>query len=214
MTRKPKNPPIVEERRIDAMPLDDIQEATRNPKTHDAAALDASLTRFGFTEPLIIDERTGRLVAGHGRLTALREKRARGETPPAGVTIVNEKWCVPVARGWRSKNDSDADAYLIASNRIPETGGWDEAALVELARELDSAAGGLSGTGIESEALVELNEAQRAIQVAEIESGPLTTTFWLTVRGPLSQQPDVLQKLRGVLADLTGVKIDTGVFEQ
>jgi ParB-like chromosome segregation protein Spo0J len=57
---------------IDYVPLDEIAEAHRNPKLHDRRGIRASVTRFGFVEPITIDERTGRLVAGHGRLEQLR----------------------------------------------------------------------------------------------------------------------------------------------
>jgi hypothetical protein len=39
---------------------------------------------------------------------------------------------VPAVRGWRSKNAKEAAAYLVASNRTSEAGGWDNKALAEL----------------------------------------------------------------------------------
>lgn len=36
------------------------------------------------------------------------------------------RWLVAVQRGWASRDDLDAEAYVIASNRIPELGGWDQ----------------------------------------------------------------------------------------
>ncbi len=52
--------------------LDSIICDERNSKDHDVGEISKSVSRFGFVEPLIIDERTGKLVAGHGRLKTLR----------------------------------------------------------------------------------------------------------------------------------------------
>ena len=55
--------------RIEYAPLADLIAAKhkRNPKDHDIGAISRSVNRFGFTAPVIIDERTGYLAAGHGR---------------------------------------------------------------------------------------------------------------------------------------------------
>lgn len=99
------------------MPLDQLQRAPRNPKQHDEETIGASLDRFGYVEAVALDERTGRLVAGHGRLDKLEEKRAAGQGPPEGVEVdADGNWLVPVQRGWASRSDSDAEAYLLTSN--------------------------------------------------------------------------------------------------
>lgn len=66
------------DRRIEMMPLADVKPALRNPKTHDAEAIGASVERFGYVEPMVLDERTGRLVAGHGRLEHLLALQKKG----------------------------------------------------------------------------------------------------------------------------------------
>lgn len=126
-------------RKIDYQRLDDVLVAARNPKLHADAAIRSSIERFGYVEPIVIDERTGRLVAGHGRLAQLRELRSKaGKTgrgrggPPDGVSVdADGAWYVPVVRGWKSADDAEAEAYLNASNRLVELGGWDAAVLVE-----------------------------------------------------------------------------------
>lgn len=125
------------DRRIDYLPLDDIAPAPRNPKRHDGAAIRASIARFGFATPALRDERTGRLVVGHGRTEALRAMRADGEQPPAGVhTAPDGTWLVPVVTGWASRSDAEAEAYLVADNRHTELGGWDNEELAELLADL------------------------------------------------------------------------------
>jgi hypothetical protein len=123
-------------RRIDHLPLSGIIRATRNPKAHQASAIRASIEKFGVTMAGLLDERTGRLVAGHGRLAALDSMRADGATPPEGVTEADGEWLVPIVRGWSSRSDAEAEAYLVADNRLSELGGWDDRLLVEVLDEI------------------------------------------------------------------------------
>lgn len=77
---------------LEYLPLSTLQIAPRNPKRHALDALGASVNRFGFTEPIILDERTGRLVAGHGRRETLLKMRDAGQTPPAGIRAEGGNW--------------------------------------------------------------------------------------------------------------------------
>lgn len=54
--------------------ITEIKEADINVKDHDLGAIHESMNRFGFTSPLLLNEKTGQLVAGHGRLQALLQK--------------------------------------------------------------------------------------------------------------------------------------------
>lgn len=107
------------------MPLDEFRRADRNPKQHDVLGIIDSLRRFGFVEPAVINERTKKLVAGHGRGEALERMKADGEPAPLRVRVEGNRWFVPVLRGISFKNAAEAEAYLLASNRLPEAGGWD-----------------------------------------------------------------------------------------
>lgn len=120
-----------DEHRIERVPLSKLKEAPRNPKLH-SEKIGGSISRFGYVEPIVLDERTGRIVAGHGRREALLKLKASGAKPPAGVVARGREWLVPVMRGWASKNDAEAEAYLIASNRLVEVGGWDESELAQM----------------------------------------------------------------------------------
>lgn len=122
-----------EARTITYVRLDDVQEAELNPKEHDLEAIRTSIERFGFVTPGLRDERTGRLIAGHGRTIALRAMRYAQDTPPAGVRLDDDgAWMVPVITGWASRNDAEAAAYLVIDNHHPTLGGWDETGLAEL----------------------------------------------------------------------------------
>lgn len=126
-------------RSIEYVSLDEIRPADRNPKRHDHDTLRASFRRFGFVEPIVRDDRTGKLVAGHGRCDELRMARSRdADNPPPGVRLgIDRSWLVPVLVGWRSTNDDEAQAYVIASNRTVEGGGWDDSILADVLTEWD-----------------------------------------------------------------------------
>jgi hypothetical protein len=138
-----------ENRRTEYMKLSEIRGADRNPKTHEVALINQSMTRFGVAELPLLDERTGKLVAGHGRLKALREMHEKGEPAPKDVTVVDGEWLVPVQRGWASKDDAAAEAYLIASNNLTTKGGWDTLELSDMLRELEKSEE-LAGVGFDS----------------------------------------------------------------
>jgi len=143
-------------RRIALTPLSRVLPAARNVKTHDMESIKGSIKRFGFADALVLDERTGRLVSGHGRLEALSELEKEGAEPPDGVEVAGGEWCVPVQRGWASKNDTEAEAFLLAANKLVDAGGWDDAALIEVLKSLEEqdAAEGLGWDANELEALL------------------------------------------------------------
>ena len=125
-------------RRIEYMPIDDLQGAERNPKGHDKPRIANSISRFGFADASILDERTGRLVAGHGRHGDLMARREQGKEPPEGIVVDDAgRWLMPVQRGWASRSDEDAQAFLVAHNRLTETGGWDDQGLLELLENIN-----------------------------------------------------------------------------
>ena len=123
--------------RVEYEPLSELRRAPRNPKLHRLDLLDASMKRWGFTSPLLKDERTGLLVAGHGRLDELEVLRATGAEPPGRILVgENGEWMVPIIRGVGFKDEREAEAYLLADNRTSELGGWDDAGVTALLRDL------------------------------------------------------------------------------
>jgi hypothetical protein len=127
-----KKTPAAGDLRIEYMPLDEIPSAVRNVKRHDLEQIVRSIRRFGFGDSVIIDERTGRLVSGHGRVEALRAMfQADPEHPPLGTGTHKQpslplRWRVPVQRGWASVDDVEAEAFIVACNKLVEAGGWDK----------------------------------------------------------------------------------------
>lgn len=151
--------PISPARHIDYVPLDQVTETEGNPKGHDIPSVIRSISVLGFTAPAVVDERTDRLIIGHGRLAALRVIRdylATGEIPdryadafdarttaalesgaPDGIRVDDDGvWHAPIVRGWTSLDDDHARAAVIADNKLTERGGWHDQTLVEWLDEL------------------------------------------------------------------------------
>lgn len=137
--------------RLEYLPLDELMRWPGNPKEHAEGAIAASVQRFGFRDPLAIDEATGRLIAGHGRLTVLERAHAAGQDAPQFVQVREDgMWLVPVTRGSRFESEAEASAYLIAHNRTTELGGWDDELLGTLLGTLDDDLRAASGFDLDA----------------------------------------------------------------
>lgn len=135
MTEAPADP-----RRLEWLPLDELVPDPSNPKDHDDAAISASVDRFGMIDIIARDDRTGRIVSGHGRATALRAAHAAGAEPPDGVRVTADgTWLAPVVTGWASEDDLAAEGALIALNQTTILGGWVDDQLLTLLDRLRDA---------------------------------------------------------------------------
>jgi ParB-like chromosome segregation protein Spo0J len=95
-----------------------------------------SIKRFGFTIPILVDEK-GFILAGHGRFAAAQLLGLR-EVPALTVSGLS---------------DAEKRAYILADNKLVEKAGWDRAALAtelgELAPLLAAAGLDIALTGFE-----------------------------------------------------------------
>jgi hypothetical protein len=94
---------------------------------------------FGYLEPVILDDRTGKLLAGHGRVEKLLQLQADGLPAPAGVDDSQPEWRVLTVQGISSRDDVEAEAMVVALNRVGERGGWRKDVLAESLEALSSA---------------------------------------------------------------------------
>ncbi|RVT43946.1 ParB/Srx family N-terminal domain-containing protein [Sphingobium algorifonticola] len=88
-----------------------LKPHARNPRTHSKkqiGQIEASIRRFGFVNPVLVDEKD-RIIAGHGRVEAARS---------LGLASV------PVIR-LEGMSEAEKKAYIIADNRLAELAGWD-----------------------------------------------------------------------------------------
>ena len=129
--------------KIEQVAVDRLLADPANVRVHDArnlAAIKGSLARFGQQKPIVVDAK-GVVRAGNGTLAAARElgwdRVAVVRTGLAG---------------------SEATAYAIADNRTAELASWDDGALAETLRSLQSEESDLAAVGFtdaEVDALIE-----------------------------------------------------------
>jgi site-specific DNA-methyltransferase (adenine-specific)/site-specific DNA-methyltransferase (cytosine-N4-specific) len=133
--------------RVEYTDFEEVESWPRNPKDHDLHEIRKSFYRFGFIKPILVDEGTKKLVAGHGRLRTLRLLKNRGTKPPRGVVVVEDRWLIPVLRGVEFSDPAEAEAFLLADNRLGEIGGWKQDLLDTMLEEMVDVEGLLEGTG-------------------------------------------------------------------
>lgn len=166
-------------RRQEYMSLDAMVPAERNPKGHDGPRINGAISRFGFLDQPILDERTGRMVSGHGRLEQLLEMRDAGQDPPEGIIVDGDgNWRWPVIRGWSSRSDVEAEAVGVTLNRLTEAGGWDDletlADILSTAYEVDPDL--LEVTGYTADELDALNALTAEHEGGEDDESVLSRT--------------------------------------
>ena len=98
--------------RIELWPVERLVPYARNARTHSdaqVALIAASITEFGFLNPVLVDTDAG-ILAGHGRLLAAR-KLGMKSVP---VVILDHL------------TETQKRAYVIVDNRTAEQAGWDD----------------------------------------------------------------------------------------
>jgi DNA modification methylase len=101
---------------IESIEISALRPAARNARTHSKRQIKQiadSIRRFGFTNPVLIDD-DNRIVAGHGRVEAARSMDIAA---------------VPCLR-LSHMAEADKRAYILADNKIALNAGWDLETLV------------------------------------------------------------------------------------
>ena len=91
--------------------IDELIPYINNSRTHSEEQVNqivASINEFGFTNPLLIDEKDN-IIAGHGRLLA--SKKLKMEEVP----------CIVLS----GLTEAQKKAYIIADNKMALNAGWD-----------------------------------------------------------------------------------------
>lgn len=133
---------IIEDLRPLAVPIESLTRDPRNARMHDDRNLGSimrSLERFGQRKPVVVNRRTGTLLAGNGTLTAAL---GLGWTHLAAVNVDDDP--------------ATATGYAVADNRTAELAEWDDAQLAELLQELEGTDVSLGDVGFSAEELGEL----------------------------------------------------------
>lgn len=108
---------------VRVLPIEELRPAAYNPRKVSAPAyrkLKAGLEAFGLVQPLVWNERTGRVVGGHLRLRALTEL-GHAEVPVAVVRL----------------DDAGEKALNVLLNNLEAQGRYDPGKLADLLAELD-----------------------------------------------------------------------------
>lgn len=194
------------------LPVADLVPAPTNAKAHDQVALATSVSTFGYMEPVVLDERTGRLVAGHGRTAHLAELHAAGKPAPEGVLVdAAGTWLVLCVRGWASTDDDHARAAGIALNRVGELGGWHQQGLAAdllALRNVDLQL--LDAAGFTSDYLDDLLASFAPPEGLDDQAGrlgePQPSDFWPVLR--FKVPPAARDRYQQLVADVPGGDAD------
>jgi len=109
--------------KIEEVRIDEISNHERNPKQHpdkQIRLLEESIKRFGWTNPVILSA-DNVILAGHARVKAAIEQGM--DTVPCIRTKLSGK---------------EADAYLLADNRLSDIAPYDRDILAELLADIPS----------------------------------------------------------------------------
>jgi ParB-like chromosome segregation protein Spo0J len=128
--------------KVERRPVADLIPYARNARTHSdaqVAQIAASVTEWGWTTPVLVDE-AGSIIAGHGRVMAAR-KLGLADVP------------VMVATGW---SEAQKKAYVLADNQLALNAGWDIDLLKVEVGDLDLEGFDLSLIGFDDKLLADL----------------------------------------------------------
>ena len=169
MDKKAKDAVRIAVRGLPTVRIDELVPYERNAKIHGPEQIEQlrrSLREFGFVSPVLIDEERN-LIAGHGRVEAARAE-GMAEVPYALVSELSE---------------AQRRAYIIADNRLAETGEWDAARLKFEMEELSSFAFDTSLTGFTMDEIetIHVSAHERAKPAAE------GSCFWGDVESESSE---------------------------
>lgn len=133
------------------VPVDALKPHPRNPREGDTVAIAESIIHNGFYGAVVAQKSTGFILAGNHRLKAAVD---------TGASVV------PVI--WVDADDEQALRILLADNRTNDLAGYDEAALAEILKGLDS----LEGTGYDQAAVDALIEGLGDVVTGDVTDGP------------------------------------------
>ena len=166
-----------------------------NPRTHtkkQIAQIAASIEKFGFTNPILIDE-NGLIIAGHGRLAAAKQLKM-DEVPTLCLAEMSE---------------DERRAYVIADNRLALNAGWDDDLLASEFVYLDSIDFDLEIIGFEAPEIDLLIDGSSQ---PEEDSGALDEVPELADGSTVTRPGDIWQIGRHRL--ICGDATDKDTFEQ
>jgi len=179
-------------------PIDSLLDNPRNPNEHPDEQIErlmASLRSRGQYRAILARRENRMLIAGHG----LRRAAARLGWTHIKVAL----WDV---------DQATADRAMLADNRLADLSTPNSDRVSELPREIPEADWlGVGFSADEAEKmLADLSGSE--LKVHEIEVSDVNDTFWISVRGPLPRQADVLKELKDLLGRYLDVTVEMGTL--
>jgi hypothetical protein len=139
MNAKKVNAMVHMGKKLQFWPLARLKPYDKNPRTHSPEQIDklaGLILEFGFTRPVLVDEKGG-ILAGHGAMKAA-EKLGMPKVPVVELTHLTP---------------AQKRAYIIADNQVGLESDWDEDLLRGELQALAAEHGDLSTTGLGQEEL-------------------------------------------------------------
>lgn len=142
-----------------------------NSRTHSEeqiAQVAASIREFGFTNPVLIDDK-GTIIAGHGRIQAAR------------VLKMAEVPCIVL----EGLSEAQKKAYVIADNKLALNAGWDEELLKVEIQGLDEMDFDLELLGFDDDELATILEPEQVEGQTDEDAVPEVPDEPVTVLGDI-----------------------------
>jgi len=156
---------------VNYVSTDDLIPYAMNSRTHSDTQVDqvaASITEFGFTNPILVDD-FNVIIAGHGRLMAAK-KLGLDQVPT--ITLGN-------------LTEAQRKAYIITDNKLALNAGWDDQALqaeLERLKELDF---DLDLIGFDADELAKLLEPEQVEGLTDEDAVPEVPDESVTKEGDI-----------------------------
>ena len=112
------------------VPVTALKRHPKNPRKGDQVAIAESIAHNGFYGALIVQKRTGYILAGNHRFDEAKKQDAKE---------------IPVI--WLDVDDDEAERILLVDNRSNDLASYDDEALKQTLSELLERSGTLDGTG-------------------------------------------------------------------
>ena len=144
--------------RVEHWPIERLIAYANNPRLHSEADLDklaASIRKWGWTNPVLVDEQ-GVLIAGHGRVAAAAKLQL------TSIPVI-------VARGW---SEEEKQAYRLADNELAARASWDPDLLRSELRDLKFNGFALELIGFEPDRLEDILAGLRSSGLTDPDSTP------------------------------------------
>ena len=136
--------------KMELVDIDKLIPYVNNARTHSPEQINklrASRREFGFSNPVIVDDKFN-IVAGHGRVMAAQAEGIK-EIPCVYVDYLTE---------------AQKKAYILADNRMAMDAGWDEEMLRVELEALQDMAFDLSMTGFDDKELADLFKTEEEVE--------------------------------------------------